>query len=110
MNKFITGLVQDTSGIKKQKAIAVGKETADAQIDLIRLLEKRKREIENKLLDLTDLSPENTFDLRPTKKDFNATAWVQNLQELKLQLLEVEIELQVAEETQSEWFADDSEA
>lgn len=107
MNKFVTGLVQDAQGIKKQRATALGKETADAQIDLIRVLEKRKRELENELMNLTDLSPENEFDLRPTSKNFNAAKWVEELQEVKVSLLEVQIELNVALATQKEWFGED---
>lgn len=109
MNKFVTGLVQDAPGIKKQRAISTGKEAADAQIDLIRELEKEKRILENELLNLTDLSPENEYDLRPTAKNFNATAWCKKLQEIKVSLLEVQIQLNVAFGTQKEWFADDSE-
>lgn len=108
MNKFVTGLVQDASGIKKQRAVATGKETADAQIDLIRLLEKEKRELENELMNLTDLSPENEFDLRPTSKNFNATAWCAKLQEIKVALLEIQIQLNVALGTQKEWFGEDA--
>lgn len=110
MNKFVTGLVQDASGIKKQRATALGKETADAQIDLIRVLEKEKRELDNELMNLTDLSPENEFDLRPTSKNFNATTWVKKLQEIKVELLNVGVQLEVALETQKEWFGDDESA
>jgi hypothetical protein len=108
MNKFVTGLVQDATGIKKQRATSLGKETADAQIDLIRALEKEKRDLENELMNLTDLSPENEFDLRPTSKNFNASTWVAKLQEIKVSLLEVQIQLNVAFATQKEWFEENA--
>jgi hypothetical protein len=102
MNKFATGIVQDASSIKKQRATALGKETADAQIDLIRALEKEKRELDNELMNLTDL--------RSASKNFNATTWVKKLQEIKVELLNVEVQLEVAFETQKEWFGDDESA
>ena len=106
MNKFVTGLVQDAQGIKKQRATALGKETADAQIDLIRALEKEKRELDNELMNLTDLSPKNEYDLRPTSKAFNATNWVKKLQDIKVELENVKVQLEIALETQEEWFGD----
>ncbi len=106
MNKFETGLVQDAKGIRKQRAAALGKATADAQIDLIRDLEKEKRLLDSKLMDLTDLSPENEYDLRPTAKNFDPTTWVKALQNVKVELLNVEIQLEVANDTFDEWFGD----
>lgn len=106
MNKFVSDLVKDASGIKKQRAIALGKETADAQIDLIRALEKELRVLENEFLNLTDLSPENEFDLRPTSKNFNAVIWAQSIQNNKIAKMNVQIQLDAALETQEEYFTD----
>lgn len=107
MSKFITNLVQDADGIKLQRATALSKETADAQIDLIRGLEKEQRELENELMNLTDLSPDNAFDLKPGGKNYNATTWVKKMQEINIALLELEIQLSVARDTQTEWFSED---
>jgi len=106
MSKFIKNLVKDAEGIKLQRATSLSKETADAQIDLIRGLEKEQRELENQLMNLTDLSPDNAFDLKPGGKNYNATQWVAKMQEIQVALLEVKIQLGVATKTQTEWFSD----
>lgn len=110
MSKFVTNLVQDAEGIKKQRATALAKETSDAQVDLIRVLEKEKRELDNELMNLTDLSPENSFDLRPGSKNYNATIWVKKMQDIQVELLNIEVQLEVALATQKEWFGDDNTA
>ena len=80
----------------------------DAQIDLIRDLEREKRALENELLNLTDLSPDNAFDLKPGGKNFKATEWVDKIQDIKVQTMNLNIQLKIAKETQTEWFTDES--
>ena len=107
MSKFIKNLVQDAEGIKLQRAQLLSKETADAQVDLIRGLEKEQRELQNELMNLTDLSPDNAFDLKPGGKNYNAKLWVEKMQAMKVSLEEIAIQLQIANETRQVWFSDE---
>lgn len=65
--------------------------------------------IEIKILDLTDLSVETKDSLRPGDKNFNATAWVEELCSLTLEQTLLEQELEIAEAVQSEYFTVSSE-
>ena len=107
MSKFIKNLVKDAEGIKLQRATLLSKETADAQVDLIRGLEKEQRELQNELMNLTDLSPDNAFDLKPGGKNYDAKLWVQKMQQIKVALEEIAIQLDIANETTREWFSDE---
>lgn len=106
MNNFVKNLTRDSAGILEQRANLLGKETNDAQIDLIRALEAEERVLEKRQLDLTDLSPENSFDLKPGGKNYNAQNWVKEMQNIKIGLLNVKIQLVAAKETLGEWFSE----
>jgi hypothetical protein len=110
MSKFVTNLVQDAEGIKKQRADILASETSDAQTDLIKDLEKQKRELNKELMNLTDLSPENAFDLRPGGANYNAVNWVERMQTIQEDLMEIQIRLNIALATQKEWFSEDVKA
>lgn len=107
MSKFVTNLVKDAKGIKQQRAEILAEETKNEQDDLVREITKRKRELEIKMLNLVDLSPDNSYSLKPGGNDYNAKSWVKEMQNTKVELLNVTVELQAAQETSKEWFSDD---
>lgn len=108
-NKFINNLVKDAHGIKQQRAEILAEETKYEQEEIVRNLAKEKRALETKLVAMTDLSPDNTYSLRPGGDGFNPKQWVREMQNVKVALLNKEVELQLAEETLEEWFGDAEE-
>jgi len=107
MSKFVSNLVKDSKGIKQQRAEILAEETKNEQDDLVREITKRKRDLEIKLLNLTDLSPDNTYSLKPGGEGFNPKSWVREIQNTKIELLNIAVELKAANETTAEWFGDE---
>tara|TARA_R110000782_G_scaffold15939_4_gene46117 strand:- start:2592 stop:2921 length:330 start_codon:yes stop_codon:yes gene_type:complete len=70
-------------------------------------LRKEKLQLNTKLNDLTDLAPENTYDLRPGGKDFDAGRWVAELHRVRMDLALKEVQLAEAQAIYDEWFAED---
>lgn len=108
MNKFATNLSATNKEICGKKAELLAKDAEDAQKDLIRELEKEERRLDRKLMDLEDLTPENTTSLGI--KNFNAKEWVAAVQETKLALAVVKEELATANETLEYYFSDGAES
>lgn len=107
MSKFVKNLVQDAKGIKEQRAKILAEDTKIELETLINQLRKDKRELDVKILNLTDLSPDNTYSLKPGGDNFNAAKWVDEMQDAKIALLNKQVELYTAEETYNEWFTED---
>lgn len=106
MNKFEKSLVKDAKGIKEQRAKILGEETRIEHEEIVREILKRKRELEVKLLNLVDLSPENTYTLRPGGEKYDPKLWAREKQDIGIALLNIEVELEVANRTTKEWFSD----
>ena len=79
----------------------------DEHLDVIKELEKRKRDVDTRIMDLTDLSPENSYSLRPGNPDFKAKEFVTELYKCHLDLREVDIRLEVAEKINNFYFKED---
>jgi hypothetical protein len=106
MNKFVSLISADNTGIKESRAKNLGEEVKIEMETLVNNLKRDKLSMENKLARLTDLAPKNAMDLTVGGENFDAKTWVKDLQNTKIQILNKEIELKVAQETFSEWFAD----
>lgn len=104
MNKFQSNLTKDVSGIKKQRAEIISAAVESEHEEILRELYNKKRQIITELLNLEDLSPENTFSLKPGGENFDAKIWVRKNHQLNLELLEVEVEIKIAEDTKKKWF------
>ena len=109
MNKFekmISASSSETLG-KRGRILA---ETTISELEaFISVLKSEKRGLETKILDLTDLSPENTYDLRPGGKNFNAKTWVASLHETRMDIALKLIELEEAQAMFTEWFGEEKE-
>lgn len=110
MNKFITTLTASNKSIKEARAKMISEDAVDAQQELVRELKKEKRELERRLMQLSDMSPDSELSLKVVKDTFKATDWVKEIQTIKVELANKTVELQLAEETFSEWFEDGKEA
>lgn len=107
MNKFSRTLSASNDSIRKERAENLSEEVILEVDELLGKLKKEKVQLKNKIANLTDLAPDNTYSLRPGGKDFKADAWVQELFEAKLELDLKEIELQTAKGIKKEWFTED---
>ena len=73
-------------------------------------LQKNILMLEAKINDLTDLSGETSYDLRPGGKDFNPTKWLETLLKTRLDLRIKKIEFEEAEAILKEWFEESKES
>ena len=109
MNKFVSNLTASNKAIKEARAKMVSEDAIDAQAELVRDLGKSKRELERKLAQLSDMSPDSELSLKVVKDTFNAEEWVKEIQTTKVAIANKTIELQLAEETFQEWFVEEKD-
>lgn len=102
--KFYANLVLETSGIKAQRAEIMTRNTIRAQASIIQTIQKDLDDIDEKELNLTDLSPENTYDLKPGGNNFTASAWAEKLQQISVARMEVEVRMMAAKINFEKWF------
>lgn len=107
MSKFVNMLSADSNSTLGNRA----KNLADSAVleveSFIANLRKEKLQLNTKLNDLTDLAPENTYDLRPGGKNFDAGKWVAELHRVRMDLALKEVQLAEAQAIYDEWFAED---
>lgn len=101
-NRFEMELSASHKDLKETRARHLSIEAEEAQNDIIRDLEKRIREKEAKIYDLTDLAPGSTTSL--LFKKFDGPQWASELQKEKVEKALLEAELKIAENTFKEFF------
>lgn len=106
-NKFISNLTSNTSDIKKNRATIISQDAEAAQEELLRKLEQELRDLNAKVLEVSDLYPESEFSLMVTAKKFDAKEWAKTLQNLNIQILNKTVEVNAARKTYDEWFKDE---
>lgn len=102
--KFEKNLTQSTDGIKAARAAILGSNAKIAQETLVNKLKGEENTLNIRLQQLTDLSPNETTSLQVGGGNFNADAWVKEMQDIKVSLLNKKVELSLAQDTLSEWF------
>ena len=106
-NLFTQNLTKSNDSIKKTRAERIGKAAERSQRALVDSLEKQVDDLENQLEDLEDLSPDSELSLQPVKDgEFDADAWVNNIQETKVSLANLKLELEVAQKTYAKYFTE----
>jgi hypothetical protein len=109
MNHFSKKITQGNKGILAEKADNMANIAQIEQETLISNLKRDFYSTKNAIDALTDLAPNSTTSLRPGSKEFDAQQWVKDLHNAKVKLLEIEVELEIAEKTMKEWFEDEVE-
>jgi hypothetical protein len=104
MNKFVTTLSASDASIKTSRATIISEQAEIEVQTMVQNLKKEKLSLQNKIAQMTDLSPEETTSLRPGGKNFDAAAWAKNLHTAKMQLKLKQIELDEAQGIYNEWF------
>lgn len=109
MGKFLKMMSQNDSQTLRSRAQNLDTQASIAQRNLINTLKNKKATLELKVQDLTDFAPDNTQSLRPAAAGWDPNKWVRELQEAKIALYEVNIEIKIAESTFAEFFEDEEE-
>ena len=102
--KFQQILASSGQEVLDQRALLLFKGTSAAIQDKLTGLNRKKDALELEILNLTDLSVETRDSLRPGDKNYNPTAWVDKLCDLRMQLELLEDEISVVEAVQEEYF------
>jgi hypothetical protein len=107
MSKFVKTLSASNAEIKEARAKMLADTTVLEVESFVQALKKEKLELQNKLANLTDLAPDNTYSLRPGSKDFDAKLWVRELHSTRMEITLKEMELEEAQAIYNEWFGAD---
>jgi hypothetical protein len=108
MKKFELVLGRNGDTVMKDRASNITKLAEMAQTAMVNGLEKRKIELEMEKTALLDMSPDNRYSLKPGA-DFKADNWVNDYQHVSVELINIEIELKVAQATNLDLFSDGPE-
>jgi phytoene dehydrogenase-like protein len=107
MSKFVKTLAASNDAIKETRAKMLADTTVLEVESFVQALKKEKLELQNKLANLTDLAPDNSYSLRPGSKDFNAKEWMLELHTTKMLIKLKDMELEVAQDIYNEWFGEE---
>ena len=106
MNRFEEIVGNNSNAVLARRATHLAYTAKLSQESLMNTLKTKKAELEGRIINLTDLAPTSKDSLAPGVVDFNAKNWVEELQNLKLQLYDLEVSIKLANETYSEYFVD----
>lgn len=107
--KFLSVLGKNLKEIKGQRAVIISEDAQAASEKLINDLKTNLRRLKSALLTLEDINANGAFVSNPVKENFDATSWIKDMHNIKLQIIDMEIELQVAVETHNTWFSTTAE-
>ena len=103
-NYFVKNLSKLNNDIKESRAVRLAKQAEMAQDALLRKLKTTLLEKEGMLDDLEDLSPDTTVSLQVTRGDFNAVEWVNSVHNLKVDIANLTLEVEIAQTTYNKYF------
>lgn len=107
-NYFITNLTKSNESIKASRAERIATLVKMEQEALVNNLTKDVMNLENKLDNLEDLSPDSELSLSPVgDKDFDANKWVNAIQDTEIELANKRLELDIAKKTYDKYFTID---
>lgn len=107
-NRFENILSENGDALMRRRAENIALTAKNEQKTLILNLTSQINNIELEIKSLEDLSVKNRDDLNPGAS-FNAKNWVQDLHTRYIDLRNLKIELEIAENTYNYYFSDDSE-
>ena len=107
MSKFVKTLSASNAEIKEARAKMLADTTGLEVESFVQSLKKEKLELQNKLANLTDLAPDNSYSLRPGSKEFDAKLWVRELHATRMEITLKEMELEEAQAIYDEWFGEE---
>ena len=108
MNKFERLICNNSNVVLARRAANITTNAKIAQQTIINDLTQKLMDVELRIADATDFAPDSTVSLTPGSKNWDAKVWAQNLQKLKMEKYNIEINLKLAQETYDEFFKDES--
>lgn len=108
MGKFNSLLNSGASTIKGVRAALVTETAQFEQEELVRTISTQLRNKKNALVAITDIYPNSTLSLEVVKSNFDAKTWVREIQSLKVEIANLTVELELANETMTEWFGEET--
>ena len=107
--KFIKNLTAENKDIKFERANGLA-EDVSAEVDaLVTAKKKVLNAIKSEIRNLCDLSPNNSYSLRPGGTSFNAEDWVNKLHSAKVRERVALMEYEEAVSIKTEWFTEEVE-
>jgi len=103
-NKFVKILTRDNSLVQKARAERLGSITESEMNALVTDLETKKLTIEDKLDSQLDVTTQNDLTSMNAIQEWDAKSFVKNRVEWKVELKNIELNLEAALEVQSELF------
>ena len=104
--KFKELLESSNEQVIKRRAKIVNEQAEREMRKIVDNLKEKLSDIEMKLLDQSDVSPDSTLSTEVVKKNFNPKTIFLKIHELKVEKTTVEVELEIAKETYAEWFGE----
>ena len=105
---FYKTLTASNKDIKANRAAIIAEDVEMYQNQLIETLKLKTRECNRKIMNLEDLSGDSIVSLNHVKDNFKADEWVNQMQALKVELANLEIELEIAQETYNTYFSEEN--
>jgi polysaccharide deacetylase 2 family uncharacterized protein YibQ len=107
MSKFTNMISASNSATLSSRAADLENEVLIEVESFINNLKREKAQLKTKVNKLTDLAPENTTSLRPGHPDFEASEWIKNLHQCRMDLALKEVELTEAQAIYDEFFGEE---
>ena len=104
MSKFAKNITVGGGAVKSKRADLIAQQAEQKQTQLIQSLKARITDKKMALENLNDLNPESEDSLRPGA-GFNADQWVNQNFSIQKDLILLQIDLKIAEDTYAEWFS-----
>lgn len=101
---FQSMLEKSHKEIRGQRASLLSKDAERKMRKVMEAKEEIVEDLEMKVLNLSDLSPDSTTTLKVTKNGFDAKSWAEQLIDTKTQLRVAQEELKIALQTYNEFF------
>lgn len=106
MNKFQLAISASGKEILSDRAILTSTMAEQAQQDIVTNLKKKMARLDLAILQTCDISRTSSTSLEGTKSGFDPEKWANELHKLKVERINLEVELGVAEETYKEFFTE----
>lgn len=100
-------LMLSAKGIRENRVNIVIEDLLAESKELVMAAEKEVRRINRELLQLTDISRDSELSLKVIKDGFDSQTWFADQKRLKIELLNAQIELDVAKQLHKQWFPND---
>ena len=107
MSKFRNLIKSTGKAVKEVRGNLLAENAMYNAEQLVRIKEAELRGLKMKENDMTDFYPESEFSLRVTSKDFDDKKWFGELCNLRVQIANKEIEVDIIKGTYEEWFGDE---